>query len=423
MPDLLDIHRDTFNRLTDQVRALEAEIAENEDGAASDEQTASLELLQGQLDQVVPRIEAARARADRMHAGAELLTGTPNVGSALDRVRTTHVELSEFQTWGEYARALANGDVSPVAATAIDRMIVSLEGEARGRVIEGSRALVDQTTANLAGILPPSWLTDIVDFYGIMRPLISAFSTRPLPASGLTVNFPQVTVRPLVAKQTTEKGAVPSRATTIVAGSAAVSTYGGGEDVSVQAIQRTDPAYLAIVNELYAEQAAIVMDTDACTTVISAVPAGANNNLTLSLATNGSDINKALATAGKTILNARANFDTFVMGTDLWAYVVGAADTTGRPLFPTVGPVNPVGQSAVNAATGNARGVAFVADPNMAPANGVAGDSRAFTTMLGGLQTLQANNPAQIGIDFAVFEFAAFAVRRPSALVKFTLGA
>lgn len=417
--NLLETLRGQFTETTDQIRAIEAEVAENPDGLPSDEQTASLETLNDALERLGPQIEHARGRADRMSAGAELLAGVPNVDAALVGIRAVSHELHEFQTWGDYARALAAGDVAPGTIDALDRLTRDYEGQQRAR-IDGRRALADSTTANLGGILPPTWLTDIVDFIGTARPLISAFSTRPLPPSGMTVNFPQVTVRPLIGKQTAEKGAAASRATVIVPGSAPVDTYGGGEDISVQAIQRTDPSYLAIVNELYAEQMAISMDVAACVLVLAGAtgPAG-----TLSLATKGADIATVLAAAGKAALSAHATLDTWVMGLDVWAYVVGAVDSAGRPLFPNVGPANPVGDSMVTSATGNARGLTFVADPNMAPASSIAGDSRAFTSLLGGVQTLRADNPAQLGVDFAVYEFASFALRRPSALTKITLGA
>src|SRR5262249_6730165 len=140
-------------------------------------------------------------------------------------------------------------------------------------------------------------------------------------------------------------------------------TYGGGEDVSVQTIARTSPEYLSIVNELYAEQMATAMDTDACTQVI----AGATGTpATISAAAKGADVTATLATVGKTIMVARANFDTWVMAPDVWQLVVGAADTTGRPLFPNLGPNNAVGSSTVDSPTGTARGLTFVADPNMA---------------------------------------------------------
>jgi HK97 family phage major capsid protein len=420
MPALMETLRSQFTDTHDAIRSLQAEIADQPDALPSDEQAANLDTLNTTLETLGPRIEQARAMEDRMHAGAEHLAGVQSAGPVLDRLRSVSHELHEFPTWGDYSRALAGGDVAVSTIDALDRMTRDLEHAARSRIVEGQRALVDQTTANLTGILPPNWLTDIVDFIGIMRPLVSAFSTRPLPPSGMTVNFPQVTVRPQVAKQATQKGAIASRATVIVPGSANVSTYGGGEDVSVQAIQRTDPAYLAIVNELYAEEMATSMDVDACALAISAAtgPPGA-----LSGALKGADIAGVLAAAGKAAMSAHANLDTWVMGLDVWAYVVGAVDTAGRPLFPNVGPSNPVGSSTVDSATGNARGLTFVADPNMAPTKSVAGDSRALTSMLGGVQTLRADNPGQLGVDFAVFEFAAFAVRRPQALVVITLGA
>jgi HK97 family phage major capsid protein len=416
---LLETLRGQFTETTDQIRAIEAEVAEQPDGLPSDEQTASLDTLNGALERLGPQIEHARGRADRMSAGAELLAGVPNVDGALAHVRAVSHELHDFQTWGDYARACATGDVSAATVEALDRLTRDYERQQRGQ-FDGSRALVDQTTANLSGILPPTWLKDIVDFIGQARPLISAFDSRPLPPSGMTVNFPQVTVRPLVGKQSAEKGATASRATTIVAGSAPVATYGGGEDVSVQAIQRTDPSYLSIVNELYAEQLAAQMDADACTLVVAGAsgPPG-----TISAALKGADIAGVLAAAGKAALNARVTLDTWVMGVDVWAFVVGAADSTGRPLFPNVGPANPVGDSMVTSATGTARGLTFVADPNMAPTKSVAGSSRAFSSLLGGVQTLRADNPAQLGVDFAVYEFAAFALRRPAALTVITLGA
>jgi hypothetical protein len=418
--NLLETLRGQFTETTDAIRATEAEVVANADGLPTDEQAANLETLNDTLERLGPRIEAARATADRMSAGAELLAGVPNVDGALAGMRAVSTELHDYPTWGDYARALAGGEVSDGTVNALDRLTRDLEGTQRSRVAGHARALVDQTTANLTGILPPTWLTDIVDFIGTARPCVSAFSTRPLPASGMSITFPTVTVRPLIGKQTAEKGPVASRATVIVPGTAPVDTYGGGEDVSVQAIQRTDPSYLAIVNELYAEQMALSMDVVACTSVLNGAAGPAQ---TLSLAAKGADIAGVLAATGKAILNAHANFDTWVMGLDVWAYVVGSVGTDGRPLFPSVGPSNPVGTSTVDSATGNARGVTFVADPNMAPASSIAGDSRAFTSLLGGVQTLRADNPAQLGVDFAVYEFAAFALRRPSALVKITLGA
>jgi hypothetical protein len=236
----------------------------------------------------------------------------------------------------------------------------------------------------------------------------------------MSISFPSVTVRPDTGKQVAEKTDIPSRATNIAASSANVATYGGGEDIAVQVIQRTDPSYLAIVNELYAEELAIDMDTDAIATATAAVPVG--NVVPLSAAA-PQDFNKQLAAAARIIFGGRAVFDTMVVGLDVWAAFAGATDSEGRPLFPNASPMNPVGYTSLTSTVGNARGMTLVVDPNMDPATGIGGWSRAFTTLYSGVQTLRADNPSKLGVDYAVFEFAAFLVRRAAALVKLTLGA
>ena len=40
-----------------------------------------------------------------------------------------------------------------------------------------------------------------------------------------------------------------------------------------------------------------------------------------------------------------------------------------------------------------------------------------------GYQTMSVDNPTKLGVDYAVFEFAAFAARRPDAAIKVILGA
>src|SRR4029077_4020318 len=164
MPALIDTLRRQFTDTTDRLRALQAEIAEQPAGLPSDEQAANLETLNDALEALGPRIEQARSMEDRMHAGAGLRAGGHSAGPALARARDLSVQLAEFDTWGDYARALALGDVDEATVVALERISREVEQSQRARLNGYSRALVDQTTANLAGILPPSWLTDIVDF-------------------------------------------------------------------------------------------------------------------------------------------------------------------------------------------------------------------------------------------------------------------
>jgi HK97 family phage major capsid protein len=406
---LLDRLREQFNATQEQVRALTDEMAEAE--APTDEQTANLAALSAELEGLMPRIEQASAMANRMSGAAELLTGVP--GDLDARLRATHRApvIDNFDSFGAFARARANGEVQADALESIERMLGTAEH---------ARAFVDVTTADVPGLLPPAWLRDIAQFIGNSRPFITAFDTRPLPPSGMTVNYPNITQRPQVGKQAAEKTDIASRKTTVATAAAAVETYGGGEDVSVQVLQRTDPSYLSLMLELYAEQMSMVMDTAAIASAAAVIAAG--NKLTLSLAA-PAGINQKLADGAALIFKANAVPQVFVAGLDVWKYLTGSADTAGRPLFPDVGPSNPVGTASLDSTTGTARGLSFFVDPNMVATKAYMGARAAFTTLLGGVQTLSADNPSKLGRDYAVFEFVAFLPRRPDALVEYTLGA
>lgn len=403
---LLDTLRAEFNEHQDTVRALTDTIAEN-GGQPSDEQASLLRTESEAMEGLLPRIEEATQLAARMHGAAELLSGVPaNLDTTLRS--TQRVPRAAFDDWGSFARARANGEIDADSRREIETLMHRLEH---------SRAFVDVTTPDVPGLVPPQWLTDIVRLLYVARPFISAFDQRPLPDVGMTINYPSVTTLPQVGKQATEKTDIPSRKTTVATGVANVGTYGGGEDVSVQVLQRTDPSYLSLMLELYAEQMAITMDTAAIAAARASIPVA--NKLPLSAA----DLLGSLVTAAAQVFKANAALDTMVVGTSIWAAFAGAKDSAGRPLFSAGFPSNALGSTQLTSQDGSVAGLTFVVDPNMAPTIAVIGWRAAFTSLLGGLQTLSADNPSKLGRDYAVFEFGTFAARRPDALVELTLGA
>jgi HK97 family phage major capsid protein len=416
---MLERLRAQFTTSTDRYRALEDLIA-NEDRDPTEIEQGELDSLGESLRSLQPRIEEATQLERSLSAGSTALATMPSNPVPSSRTRTPQrIERPEerFRSFGDYASALLqSGAVPNDDFEAIQEAMFRYELAAN----EHRRAFVDVTTADVPGIVPPVWITTIADTILTSRPFVEAFSTLPLPDTGMTLNYPKVATRPLVGKQTTEKTDIASRKTTITQASSVVSTYGGGEDVSIQVLQRTDPAYLGLMLQLYAEQMAIAMDTDAIAAAETAVTTTA---VTLSAAAPAA-WNQLLATAiGSMIQASRLMPDTFVMGTSLWAAFAGAADATGRPLFPNVNGFNPVGTLSFTDTNGNVRGLTIAVDPQMTAAHGMIGNRVAFTAFVGGFQTLSVDNPTKLGRDYAVFEFAAFAQRRPDAAVKVLLGA
>jgi len=416
MPALLEQLRTQYQARQDRYRALETIVAEDGHQITEAEQ-AELDQLTADLRGMQPRIQEAADLERSLAAGMNAFTNLPttvNVPGRVDPRREPH-PIERFRSWGEFAGAFARGEVNMNTWEAITAAAV--EAECGGDV---QRAIVDIVTGDVPGLVPPAWITTIAETISAARPFVDSFSTLPLPATGMIVNYPQITQRPLVGKQTVQKTDVASRKTTVASLNTPVNTYGGGEDVSVQVLQRTEPSYLSLMLQLYAEQMAIVMDTDAYTAAKAAITTTA---VTLSAAA-PAGWNKALADAVGAMLQASRMLPTvFVAGASLWAAFAGAADATGRPLFPNVNAFNPVGQLSFTDTSGNVRGLTFAVDPNIPPAEGIIGNGAAFTTFVGGYQTMSVDNPTKLGVDYAVFEFAAFAARRPDAAIKVILGA
>lgn len=344
--------------------------------------------VEPEVEPEAPDPEEARARAASTRVNA-LVRSTPRaVAPARERA-------PRFRSFGHFAQAAASGQL---AAAERERYW---------------RALGDVTTEDVGGLLPERWLTEIADLIVAERPFVQAFTTRPLPDSGMTINFPTVPVRPAVGLQTAEKTAITSTPGSIGASSTTVQTWAGGEDISVQVLQRTDPSYLSLAMSLYAEQMAMTTDLAAITAAETAIGAGR----TLDIASTAAGLNLALAGAAADILTAAKKLpEVLVVGANWWEFLAGAADSEGRPLFPNLNGSNPVGTLSFSDTSGQVRGLSFAVSPNLDPDHAILGWRRGFVSMLGAVQTMTADNPTLLGRDYAVFQFGAFIPWRPDAM-------
>lgn len=334
--------------------------------------------------------ETARAEAHR-----RATTRAAHAGGPLRR------RLS-WESFGHYARAVAAGEVDP----------------RQRRYIEN--ALTDVKTGDVTGVLPPQWVTDFAEELAAARPTLSAFETRPLPASGMTITYPVKTVTPpMVARQAAEKTEVESGGFTIAPASTNVVTWAGANDLAVQAIQRSDPDLVTLYLEEMGYQLAEVSDTDVAAQLLAAITQEQG------LARDVTAINASLAAAAATVFRARRGAvpNVFVAGLGVWEFLAGASDADGRPLFPNVNGANPVGTLSFTDPQGNVRGLSFYASATLPDAKAIMGWKRAATTWLGPVQTMSADMPSVLGRDVAVYQFGAFACRRPDALVELTLAA
>ena len=315
---------------------------------------------------------------------------------------------SHFRSMGHYAQAVALGQLGDPT------------DERRQRF---ARALATATTADAAGLLGEVWVPEIIDLYRTLTPSVQMFRQRPLPDTGMVINQPIVTQRPIVNEipaELTDLGAAGASQKMIVGNASwAVKTYGGGNNVSLQTIMRTEPSYLDELFRLWVREMALDVNLD----VATALYAAAN------------DTNAALeyvdaAGFDELIIDASAVFlDTLyrpaevaLFSVDLWSALAKAKDANDHPLYPTVNPMNRSGTLSATSTSGNIVNVEWAVEPALggvgAGIKAVVGLRDAWVTATSPMGTLAADVPSSLSRDNAVYEFAAFGATDTTGLVQ-----
>lgn len=164
-------------------------------------------------------------------------------------------------------------------------------------IAEVRAALGQSTSTDLDGIVPPAYVGELVGLINPGRPTINAIRNRALPTAGMKVTYPAWGVLPTVDEQLTELTEVDSTAATITLEEVSVRTWAGANELSMQAIDRSDPAAIQAVLEALSvsfgrkTNAAVVDDlitaAGAATTVASDSPIDVVSGLIGALDFNG----------------------------------------------------------------------------------------------------------------------------------------
>lgn len=301
---------------------------------------------------------------------------------------------TRFRSFGEFAQAAAFGS-SRVSIE--EREIVY-------------RALSQATTADATGLIQTQWIAQVIDLVRKYTPAIESFQQGPLPEKGLTVSMPSVTQRPVIAKQAAQGGAVGGQKVIIAPVNFTVDPYGGGQEMSVTVMQRSDPSYLDQVLRLYAIEMARQLETAVCAALWTA---SSTVNAAIEMGNTDALIAPAYTAACLPFLNSLDRLPEFALiNTVMWQKMANAVGTDGRPLFPTVSPFNPVGSVSLTTPEGSVRDLHYRVAPKIggATSRAIVGVPEAWITMIDSVQTLQVDVPETLIHQMSVFEFAAFGV-------------
>lgn len=312
---------------------------------------------------------------------------------------------SHFRSFGHFAQAVARGDL----------------GDAQRERF--ARAFDMSVIADATGLVQDQWVSGVIDLYRTLTPTVNAFRTRPLPDTGNVVNQPVVSVRPTVNAQAAEFTEPSSTSAEIGTATWNLSTYAGGNNVSIQTIMRTDPAYLDELMRLYVREMALDINGDVVTAMIAQADSGASGTNDPLEYVDAVGFDELLFDASAVFLDTMHRpAEVLLMSVDLWLALGKAKDTAGDyPLYPAVNPFNRQGTlNAVNA-QGNIVGLDWYVEPALGGVGdgvqAIVGVRDAWVTYTSPMGTLQADTPATLGRSVAVYQFAAFGATDNTGLI------
>lgn len=325
----------------------------------------------------------------------------------------------------EASKAVAQGSPifsaprSPIvnAAAYLEHSVKAATGSETSR--QYVMAADDSTTTNTGWTLgQPNPFNEFISSTFGGRPAVEAVSRQALTASGMSFFIPKLTTAPTVA--TTAEGAAPSE-------TGQVSDYitvdvkkaSGRNIVSFELLDRSSPDFY---NELLVQMGrAYATATDKA--VLTALVAGTAATATAATA---AGFQSFIATESAAFKATSEYARNLVASPDVWAGIMGYADTTGRSLYTALAPQNASGAANGQAITGQVLGANLYVDPNIT-VSGIIDDSaflvvpEAVTFYEGAQTRLQVNVLASGEVDINLYGYFAIATKKATGIRRFNL--
>ena len=284
----------------------------------------------------------------------------------------------------------------------------------------------DSFTTNPA-FNPTQYLSEFVSNTNFDTPTINALSQGVLPNSGMTISVPSLVTSaggqsgtaPVVTVEA-EAGAVQNTGMVTEYLSGTVKKYSGMNTLSVELLERSDPNFYAeLTNQL---QRAYSLATDAA--VIADIVAGGVQGTAVA-ATSAGIISYVSTESANVYKNTSYFARNYVAGPSQWSLLMGATDSTGRPIYNAAQPMNAGGLSTPTSIRGNVLGLDLYVDHQMVSTT--IDDSafilapEAMTVYRSPQAYMSVNVVSNLQIQVAIYGFMATIVKMPKGLVRYNL--
>jgi HK97 family phage prohead protease len=309
---------------------------------------ASSEILEIAAEEVIPAVETPTETESETVVEDTTVEATPVEAAAVEAARPTVTAMAYTSprinlniTAGEYAKA----------------QLSASRGDADARELVA--ALQVATVAENTGMVPPTYLKDVIGIIDSSRPFIDSIERAALPASGMKIFTPKLGTQAAV-DLTAEGAEFASADTTVTFQEDNVVKFAGAGVLDLELVDRSDPSFLDLyLRELAASYA---QKTDQYAAKIAADGSADSSSSTIYKA-----IAKSIADSFGVMRQTPNNLLVATSGGNDnvdFASLLGEVDSTGRPLYAAAAPQNANGVITQGSTNGTVAGLNLVVDPN-----------------------------------------------------------
>ena len=274
---------------------------------------------------------------------------------------------------------------------------------------------------------PTQYLSEFVTNTRFGTPTIDACSQGVLPPTGMTINVPSLVtsagggtgVAPVVTVEA-EAGAVQNTGMESPFLSGTVSKYSGMNTLSVELLERAGyPGFYDELTQQLQNAYLTAIDTAALVALQAAGTAATPTTA------DSAGIISYSSEAAAFIYKSTGYFaQNYIGNPSQYQALLGAVDTTGRPIYNAIQPMNAAGQVAPSSIRGNVLGLDLYVDKNFTATtfddnSAVILAPEAFTVYRSPQAFMSVNVVSNLQVQVAIYGFMATIAKMPNGIVKY----
>lgn len=368
---------------------------------------------------VVPRPAFKSAAIAEVHS-ADSTNEKENLSNIMDSNENEVAELKEAFSDLERKVALF-GTSTPEVKSSFATGGAALKALATGSDEAKQEFAYTGATTTDADVSRPGWINRGLVIIDKGRPVLNAFNREPLPADGLSIEYPFVSATTGdVAVQAAEGDDLAYLEVGIDTASAPVKTYGGYSEISRQAIERSDVSYLDGVLRYQAASYAKVTNAAVRTALTGATGIQTGTAITVDSSTVWIDfVVDGVGLINDNGLGAVADF--VLVPLSVFKRIAHLVDDNARVQFDVNGDgSNTIGNANLTGLRGTLAGMPLVVDPGLTGSNVYMVSSQAITSWEspGAPFRLQDENILNLTKQFSLYGYMAVGVTNAKGIVK-----